>query len=126
MPAYDIYCTKCKSFFFDEKMSFKEYDELDQRKCVHCLKNGGLKIQIHDIADFSIKDVKTIGQQAELNTKLKGKYFASEQEAKKKEQEIDVGWCGSLSPELHKKIIRNPDKKQARKIAKDYVLTGKQ
>lgn len=83
-------------------------------------------------SSFSVsQEPRTIGEQADKNTREMGTYELQERrEADRKEREELFGkphepWYGKMSKEKQKEIFDEPDKKKRKKKINDYVIEGK-
>lgn len=84
MPTYEFQCNSC-NIEFDAYQSFKEYDDNKQESCVVCGSSSHrlLTTPLH----CHVKEIKTIGQLAEINTK-RDFYKLQEEDCKKEEARI--------------------------------------
>lgn len=84
MPTYEFKCNSCNEKF-DAYQSFKEYDDNKQESCVICGSSSHRLITTP--MHCHVKDIKTIGQLAEINTKRDWNKI-QEEDAKKEEKRI--------------------------------------
>lgn len=78
MPEYNFICNKCNQYT-TEYWHVSEYDEKFKNiKCSHCKSKKINRAYDVDNIHTTVKEIKTIGQLAEANTKKLGKYGLEE------------------------------------------------
>ena len=122
MPIYSFCCDKCSNKF-DLQRQILEYEEMI--KNLSCPKCKSLKVYRdyqEDNIYSTVKEIRTVGQLAEYNTKKMGGKL-KEQEAKKEEEE------NKKKPWYHDKKYGGATQKEISKMSekkkKDYILKGK-
>lgn len=127
MPTYSFKC-KC-GCFFDQTMNFAAFDALGKFKrvpCPLCGKKQSVKQTFEEAPHGSVRNITTIGQLAEANSKKIGKTKLEEDAAIKesKTPKRKDPWYGSLDKPTAKKIFSGTEKEQKQKVKK-YVREGK-
>ena len=84
MPTYDFRCDSCDKKF-EAYQSFKEYDDNKQESCIACGSSSHRLVTtpLH----CHVKEIRTVGQLAEINTKRDWNKI-QEEDAKKEEKRI--------------------------------------
>ena len=78
MPEYHFVCQKCKTYSA-EHWHISEYDDkIKKNKCRQCGSKKVYRAYDLDNVHTTVKEIKTIGQLAEANTKKLGKYGLEE------------------------------------------------
>lgn len=121
MPTYNFYCEKCKAKF-DLECRISEYDQIFKNiDCPNCSSTDSIYRDYNaDNIYSTIREIRTVGQLAEHNTKKMGSKL-TEEYAKKKEAEPQKPWYhnpklgGATRKEINKMTIE-----QKRK----YILKG--
>ena len=108
---YDYVCSKCDHEMKDVYQSIKDKPK---KKCPECGKNG-LERVIYGGCFAFVKNVNTIGQLADKNTKEMGHYQRSEIESKSNE-----GNEARETKNLRKEINKMTPKQKQR-----YIMEGK-
>lgn len=109
MPVYHYGCKNCGD-------DFETYRSIKADKLTTCTKcnSESLEIVIDGPFDMSVKEVKTIGQLAEQNSKKMGKELLQRKmesdgitaQQEKKEKMATMNKLASLTPEKQDKYIR--------------------
>jgi len=117
MPEYNFFCNNCSSYS-TEYWSISEYDaKIKKVKCCNCKSKKVNRAYDKDNIYSSVKEVKTIGQLAEANTKKLGKYGLEEKMLKddrvvdkqKKEKKELMRKINKMTPEQKQKWIVEGD-----------------
>lgn len=115
MPEYHFICEKCETYSV-EYWYISEYDDkIKKSKCHQC---GSKKVhRAYDVDNIhtTVKEIKTIGQLAESNTKKLGKYGLEEKmkqdntvvDKQKKEKQDLFRKINKMTPEQKEKWIIN-------------------
>lgn len=117
MPEYNFVCDKCKTYSV-EYWYVSEYD--DKIKSLKCQKCKSKKIhRAYDLDNVhtTVKEIKTIGQLAEANTKKLGKYGLEEKllkdnrivDKQKQENKERIRKINKMTPQQKEKWIVEGD-----------------
>lgn len=129
MPRYDYECKKCEY----QQEVFQNFSEEPLTKCPACKKKQFRRVISPDALCIqlkpTIKDVKTVGQLAEQNSKKLGKYGVEDRDRERKAKSkvlrnkmnpVDPLFDGPLrDPKVRNKVLKT------KKTTKEYVLNGK-
>jgi len=117
MPEYNFICSKCNKYT-TEYWPVSEYDErFKNTKCSHCKSKKINRAYDVDNIHTTVKEIKTIGQLAEANTKKLGKYGLEEKmmqddrivDKQKKEKQDLMRKINKMTPQQQKKWIVEGD-----------------
>lgn len=114
MPTYDFECSECGHR--DEVIQSMSADSF--RKCPACNVNKAFKIVVLTPPNTFVKEVKTVAQQAEKNTKSMGKYELEERRLKD-DLNNTVSKKHKEARERHKSIISMTPQQQ-----QHWIKTG--
>lgn len=121
MPLYNFECQKCESEI-ELQCSISEYPNLVKNMtCPGC---GSIKIYrdySKDNVYSTVREIKTVGQLAEANTKKMGSKLQEEYEKNKPKEEVAQWYQNSKLGDASRKEINKMTKEQKKR----YVLTGK-
>ncbi len=121
MPVYNLYCEDCL-LDIEIECSVSEYDNrMKNIVCPECTSRKVYRNYQNDNVYSSVREVKTIGQLADANTK-KYRSQLNEEDAKKKEsQKEQKPWYINKDTTASTKEINNMTKEQQKK----YIMEGK-
>lgn len=117
MPEYNFACQKCQHSF-SEFWHVSDYDtKIKKCKCPSCKSKKINRDYSNDNVTSSVKDIKTIGQLAEANTKKLGKYGLEEKMAKDnrivpkevRERRERINKINKMTPKQVKKWVAEGD-----------------
>jgi hypothetical protein len=117
MPEYHFVCEKCKSYSV-EYWYVSEYDDkIKKSKCHQCKSKKIHRAYDLDNVHTTVKEIKTIGQLAEANTKKLGKYGLEEKMLQDKkivnkeqqEKRDRIRKINKMTPEQKQKWITEGD-----------------
>lgn len=113
---YDYECSICSHQVLGVSQGLSEKPK---KKCPNC-KKMKLERVLLSPPRVHCTEVTTLGQQAEINYKKRGKYKASEDALEKKERDAkNSAFLGGLSKKEVNKLARMTPKQQS-----NYVMTG--
>lgn len=117
MPEYNFICNKCNSYTV-EYWHISDYDDNFKKvKCQHCKSKKVNRVYDLDNVHTTVKEIKTIGQLAEHNTKKLGKYGLEEKLLKdnkivdkdKQEKKERIRKINKMTPQQKEKWIVEGD-----------------
>ncbi len=127
MPNYNFHCKKC-DIDFESQLSFKEFDALKIKRvpCVNCGQKKQVKQVYGDILHSSVKNITTIGQLAEHNSKKIGKTKLEEETAKEKEKwpKENKPWYGRMESKKKREIFGENNAKVRQQKIQRYIEKG--
>jgi len=131
MPRYDFVCDECE-ILWEKFILFSEYEEKCKKlKCPKCKKKKKVRqfLENKDIYGMVYQDPKTLGHQAERNTKEMGKYELESKLEKDKMYQIAETknkykpWYGTMDKPTRDKIQKSSGKEK-KDIIKKYINEG--
>lgn len=121
MPSYNFKCEDCDSEI-ELQCSISEYPDLIKNiRCPGCSSVNVHRDYSNDNIYSSVREIKTIGQLAEFNTKKMGSKLQEEYEKNKPKEEVAQWYQNSKLGDASRKEINKMTKEQKKR----YVLTGK-
>lgn len=78
MPEYHFRCQKCDTVSVEYWLISEYDDKIKKNKCHHCKSKKVNREYLLDNIHGTVKEIKTIGQLAEANTKKLGRYGLEE------------------------------------------------
>jgi len=117
MPTYNLYCHDCLQEI-EIECRISDYDNrMKNIVCPNCTSRNVYRDYVRDNIYSSVRDVKTIGQLADKNSK----------ENKSKIQEIEAQKPKKQTPWYHNAGGASPQEinKMTKKQKKDYIMKGK-
>ena len=121
MPTYNFICDNCNQNI-ELFCSIKEYDKYTKNiACSNCSSKNIHRNYEEDNVYSTVKEIKTIGQLAEANTKKMGSKLTEEYEKNKKEEPKKPWYQDSKFGSANRKEINKMTNEQKKK----YILNGK-
>lgn len=119
MPEYNLYCDDCDQDI-EIFCSISEYEnKMKNIVCPNCTSRNIYRNYQNDNIYSSVKDIKTIGQLADLNAKKMGSKLREEVD-KKAKPESPKPWYHEFATASNREINKMTDKQKTK-----YIMEGK-
>lgn len=119
MPTYNLYCDDCL-LSIEIECSISEYDNrMKNIVCPECTSRNVYRNYQEDNVYSSVKDIKTIGQLADKNTKRMQSQIKEHQD-KNKKPEQEKPWYHEYATATNKEVNKMTNKQKAK-----YIMEGK-